>query len=84
MERVMEGTLDRLRREMDVRFACLHNIDTKFGFLFEGLCYCAAADNNDLKKKSKNLGDCATLMLMDSSYMKKIWIAKCYYQVGLT
>ena len=35
MERVMKGTLDRLHREMDKRFACLHDTDAKFGFLLD-------------------------------------------------
>ena len=50
MERVMKGTLDRLHREMDERFARLHDTDAKFGFLLdvEGLCY--GADSNDLKR----------------------------------
>ena len=57
MERVMKGTLGRLDREMDERFAHLHDTDTKFGFLFdiEGLCY--GTDSNDLKKKCENLGE---------------------------
>ena len=57
MGRVMKGTLDRLHREMDERFARLHDTDDKFGFLLdvEGLCY--GADSNDLKKKCENLGE---------------------------
>uniref|UniRef100_UPI00358F7EF6 zinc finger MYM-type protein 1-like n=1 Tax=Myxine glutinosa TaxID=7769 RepID=UPI00358F7EF6 len=57
MERVMKGTLDRLHREMDERFARLHDTDAKFGFLLdvEGLCY--GADSIDLKKKCENLGE---------------------------
>ena len=57
MERVMKGTLDRLHREMDERFARLHDTDAKFGFLLdvEGLCY--GADSNDLKKKCENLDE---------------------------
>ena len=57
MERVMKGTLDSLHRELDERFARLHDIDAKFGFLLdvEGLCY--GADSNDLKKKCENLGE---------------------------
>ncbi|XP_022239273.1 uncharacterized protein LOC111085357 [Limulus polyphemus] len=55
MERVMKGTFDCLHREMDKRFARLHDTDAKFGFLLdvEGLCY--ATDSNDLKKKCENL-----------------------------
>ncbi|XP_013793818.1 uncharacterized protein LOC106477840 [Limulus polyphemus] len=57
MERVMKGTLGRLHREMDERFARLHDTDAKFGFLIdvEGLCY--GADSKDLKKKCENLGE---------------------------
>ncbi len=57
MERVMKGTLDSLHREMDERFARLHDTDAKFGFLLdvEGLCY--GTDSNDLKKKCENLGE---------------------------
>ena len=42
------GTLDCLHREMDERFAYLHDTNTK------GLCY--GSNSNDLKKKCKNLG----------------------------
>ena len=35
MERVMKGTLDSLHREMDERFARLHDTDAKFGFLLD-------------------------------------------------
>ncbi|XP_072110838.1 uncharacterized protein [Mobula birostris] len=52
----MKGTLDRLHREMDERYARLHDTDAKFGFLLdvEGLCY--GTDSNDLKK-CENLGE---------------------------
>ncbi|XP_013789878.1 uncharacterized protein LOC106473743 [Limulus polyphemus] len=50
MERVMKGTFDHLHREMDERFARLHDTDAKLGFLLN-------ADSNDLKKKCENLGD---------------------------
>ena len=57
MDRVMKGTIDRLHREMDERFARLHDTDAKFGFLLdvEGLCH--DADGNDLKKKCEHLGE---------------------------
>ena len=57
MERVMKGTLDRLHREMDERFARLNDTDAKCGFLLEveGLCY--GADSNDLKKKCEHFGE---------------------------
>ena len=86
MERVMKETLDRLNREIDERFARLHDTDTKFGFLLDvgGLCYGAAADCNDLKEKCENWANCTALTLIDSSYTKKFWIAECCYQVGPT
>ena len=57
MERVMKGTLDRLHREMDERFARLTDTDMKFGFLLDvdGLCH--DPDRDDLRKKCNILGE---------------------------
>ena len=57
MESVMKGTLDHLHREMDKRFARLHNTDAKFGFLLDVEGLSCGADSNDLKKKCENLGE---------------------------
>ncbi|XP_059821487.1 uncharacterized protein LOC132391836 [Hypanus sabinus] len=57
MERVMKGTLDCLHREMNERFACLHDTDAKFGFLLDVERLCYGADSNNLKKKCENLGE---------------------------
>ena len=46
----MKGTLDRLHREMDERFARLHDTDAKFGFLLDVEGLCNGADSNDLKR----------------------------------
>ena len=54
----MKETLDCVNREMNERFARLHDTDAKFGFLVDvvGLCYGTAADINDLKEKCENFG----------------------------
>ena len=57
MERVMKGTLNRLHREMDERFARLQDTDTKFGFLLDVMRLCYGTNGNDLKKKCENLGE---------------------------
>ncbi|XP_072129186.1 zinc finger MYM-type protein 1-like [Mobula birostris] len=73
MERVMKGTLDRLHREMDERFARLHDTDAKFGFLLDvkGLCY--STDSNDLKKKCKNLGKLYSSDVDGQQLYEEIW-----------
>ncbi|XP_067145007.1 uncharacterized protein [Centruroides vittatus] len=54
----MTGLLDRIVCEMSERFTCLHETDTRFGFLLDVKILCYSTDNCDnLKKKCKKLGD---------------------------
>lgn len=77
MERIMKGTLDRLRREMDGRFARLHDSDANF---FEGMCY--GADSNDLKWKCENLGELDSSDADGQQLYEEIF--DCCYQVEPT
>ena len=56
MKRVMNGSLDRLHKEINDRFFRLFDVDSKFGFLLDVQSFCYSPDREQFESMSENLG----------------------------
>ncbi|KAJ8040114.1 hypothetical protein HOLleu_14319 [Holothuria leucospilota] len=86
MERIMEGTLDRLNREMDEMFQRLDDTDSNFGFLLrvQGLCNGTVSEELYLQENCKSSANSKVLILMENNCVRKFWNAGCRYLVDIT
>lgn len=56
MERLLKGTIDRMRTEMGKRFVKLRNLDSKFGFLLDTKGLLDASDKTNIKERCIAIG----------------------------